>query len=216
MQVARLLDKEIDAQRLRQAQSDPDGAGAGEAALAKTRSSNLYLVLAPYGGNIEGIRAASLAYLGKEPRRLTPAEAALLVALPQSPEARRPDRNNAAARAARDRVLERAAEAGVLTADDVAAARSEPVPDVRHPFPMLAPHTAERDRRGFARRRRLSRHHRRRASGRGFSRSRRSALRRSPIPSPSPSSSPTTGAARSSPRSARPGSSTSAATASST
>ena len=58
----------------------------------------------------KGIRAASLAYFGKEPRRLTPAEAALLVALPQSPEARRPDRNAAAAHAARDRVLDRVAE----------------------------------------------------------------------------------------------------------
>ena len=46
----------------------------------------------PYGGNLEGIRAASLAYFGKEPRRLTLGEAALLVALPQSPELRRPDR----------------------------------------------------------------------------------------------------------------------------
>src|SRR3546814_14459260 len=34
-------------------------------------SSDL-LTLAPYGGNIEGIRAASLAYLGKEPAVLTP------------------------------------------------------------------------------------------------------------------------------------------------
>ena len=64
----------------------------------------LYLTLAPYGGNLEGIRAASLAYFGKEPRRLTLAEAALLVALPQSPELRRPDRFAAAgARRARPR-----------------------------------------------------------------------------------------------------------------
>ena len=47
-----------------------------------------YLTLAPFGGNLEGVRAASLAYFGKEPKRLTIAEAALLVALPQSPEAR--------------------------------------------------------------------------------------------------------------------------------
>ena len=53
----------------------------------------LYLRLAPFGGNLEGVRAASLAYFGKEPRRLSLGEAALLVALPQSPEVRRPDRN---------------------------------------------------------------------------------------------------------------------------
>ncbi|MBV8106347.1 MAG: transglycosylase domain-containing protein, partial [Hyphomicrobiales bacterium] len=64
-----------------------------------------YLTVAPFGGNLEGVRAASLAYFGKEPLKLSIAEAALLVALPQSPEARRPDRFSAAARAARDRVL---------------------------------------------------------------------------------------------------------------
>ena len=61
----------------------------------------MYLTLAPMGGNLEGVRAASLAYFGKEPRRLSLGEAALLVALPQSPEWRRPDRYPAAAKAAR-------------------------------------------------------------------------------------------------------------------
>ena len=63
-----------------------------EHALGKDEILALYLTLAPYGGNLEGIRAASLAYFGKEPRKLSLAEAALLVALPQSPELRRPDR----------------------------------------------------------------------------------------------------------------------------
>jgi penicillin-binding protein 1C len=57
-----------------------------ERALSKDEILALYLSLAPYGGNLEGVRAASLAYFGKEPRRLTLGEAALLVALPQSPE----------------------------------------------------------------------------------------------------------------------------------
>ena len=64
-----------------------------ERKLSKDEILALYLSLAPYGGNLEGIRAASLAYFGKEPRRLTLAESALLVALPQSPEHRRPDRS---------------------------------------------------------------------------------------------------------------------------
>jgi penicillin-binding protein 1C len=63
-----------------------------EWALSKDEILSLYLTLAPYGGNLEGVRAASLAYFGKEPRRLTLGETALLVALPQSPELRRPDR----------------------------------------------------------------------------------------------------------------------------
>src|SRR6266851_3259795 len=79
-----------------------------ERALSKDEILSLYLSLAPYGGNLEGVRAASLAYFGKEPRRLTLGEAAMLVALPQSPEQRRPDRSRDTAKNARDRVLDRA------------------------------------------------------------------------------------------------------------
>ena len=57
-----------------------------ERRLSKTEILEHYLTLAPYGGNIEGVRAASLAWFGKEPRRLGVSEAALLVALPQLPE----------------------------------------------------------------------------------------------------------------------------------
>jgi penicillin-binding protein 1C len=115
-----------------------------EQRLTKDEILGLYLTLAPYGGNIEGIRAASLAYLGKEPRRLTPAEAALLVALPQSPEGRRPDRFAAEAHAARDRVLERAADAGLYPEADAKVAETETMPAERHAFPMLAAHAADR------------------------------------------------------------------------
>lgn len=115
-----------------------------ERRIGKNDILTAYLTLAPYGGNIEGVRAASLAWFGKEPKRLTSAEAALLVALPQSPEARRPDRDPAAAGRARDRVLARAREAGVIGPDEEEAARSEPVPTRRRPFPMLAPHLTER------------------------------------------------------------------------
>jgi penicillin-binding protein 1C len=106
----------------------------------------LYLRLAPFGGNLEGVRAASLAYFGKEPRRLSAAEAALLVAIPQSPEARRPDRSPEATGRARNRVLIRVLAAGAVSGDDVARALAEPMPPVslaRREFPMLAPHLAD-------------------------------------------------------------------------
>ncbi|WP_235829785.1 penicillin-binding protein 1C [Frigidibacter oleivorans] len=143
MQVARLLEDSGTgrlAGKLRQIRV----ALALERRLTKAQILDLYLRIAPYGGNVEGLRAASLTWFGKEPRRLTPAEAALLVALPQSPEARRPDRFPLAARAARDRVLDRMVAAGVLTAERAAAAKTEPVPDSRRPFPALAPHLAAR------------------------------------------------------------------------
>ena len=114
-----------------------------EAHHKKSAILDLYLALAPYGGNIEGIRAASLTYFGKEPKRLTIAEAALLVALPQAPEARRPDRFEDRARAARDLVLDRAYERGVITLAEREAAKRETLPHERVAFPTLAPHAAE-------------------------------------------------------------------------
>ena len=75
----------------------------------------MYLTLAPYGGNLSGIRAATRFYFDKEPAELSDAQAALLVALPRSPEQFRPDRDLDAAKLARDRVLARLAGAGVMT-----------------------------------------------------------------------------------------------------
>jgi penicillin-binding protein 1C len=142
MQVARLVEGHYERSggaKLRQIV----GALRLEHHLTKPQILSLYLRLAPFGGNIEGVRAASLAYFGKEPRRLSVGEAALLVALPQSPEWRRPDRNPRAARIARDRVLQRAREEGVITAAEADRATHEPVPIGRRAFPKLAPHLAE-------------------------------------------------------------------------
>ena len=142
MQVARLLEprreRSLDA-KIRQALR----AVQLEAALSKDEILALYLTLAPYGGNLEGVRAASLAYFGKEPRRLTLGQAALLVALPQAPEARRPDRFPQAAKRARDRVLDRIAGNGAFSDEEIARAKQEEVPKGREPMPLLAPHAAD-------------------------------------------------------------------------
>jgi penicillin-binding protein 1C len=115
-----------------------------ERQLSKDQILNLYLALAPYGGNLEGIRAASIAYFGKEPKRLSLAEAALLVALPQSPENRRLDRYPEAARIARNRVLDRMVDEGRVSEADATQAKAVPVPRLRKPIPILAPHSADR------------------------------------------------------------------------
>jgi penicillin-binding protein 1C len=114
-----------------------------ERALSKDEILKLYLTLAPYGGNLEGVRAASLAYFDKEPRRLTLGEAALLVALPQAPEYRRPDRHPDRAKSARDRVLDRIAGEGIFGDSEIAHAKEEHVPDGRKPMPLIAPHAAD-------------------------------------------------------------------------
>ncbi|RME13834.1 MAG: penicillin-binding protein 1C, partial [Alphaproteobacteria bacterium] len=143
MQVARLIEDGPTgtlAGKLRQVRL----ALALERRLGKEGVLALYLDRAPYGGNVEGVRAAARAWFGKPPARLTPAEAALLVALPQSPETRRPDRHPEAARAARQRVLARAVAAGVIGAEVAATAARAPVPQERAPMPRLAPHLADR------------------------------------------------------------------------
>jgi penicillin-binding protein 1C len=114
-----------------------------ERQLTKDQILDLYLALAPYGGNLEGIRAASIAYFGKEPKRLSLAESALLVALPQSPENRRLDRYPDVAHEARDRVLDRMVEDGRVSEQDAVQAKAAPVPRLRKPMPILAPHSAD-------------------------------------------------------------------------
>ena len=114
-----------------------------ERQLSKDQILDLYLALAPFGGNLEGVRAAALGYFGKEPRRLSLAEQALLVALPQSPETRRIDRHPEAARVARDRVLERMIAESAASPEDVAQAKAVAVPRLRRPMPVLAPHSAD-------------------------------------------------------------------------
>ncbi|MBQ4824002.1 penicillin-binding protein 1C [Leisingera sp. HS039] len=143
MQVARLLEDGTTgrwAGKLRQMRV----ALALERRLSKDGILTLYLTHAPYGGAAEGIRAAAYSWFGKEPRRLTPAEAALLVALPQSPERRRPDRFPEAASEARDRVLARMQRQGLLSEEQAEAARRTPLPHQMAAFPRLAPHLADR------------------------------------------------------------------------
>lgn len=135
MQVARLLENSGTGHwrgKLRQVRL----ALALEQSLTKNQILELYLAHAPYGGAVEGLRAGALAWFGKTPARLSQEEAALLVALPQAPETRRPDRAPVVATAARNRVLAR-----------VQAERHRhalPVPAEMRPFVRLAPHLADR------------------------------------------------------------------------
>jgi penicillin-binding protein 1C len=109
---------------------------------SKAEILTLYINYAPMGGVLEGVEAASRAYLGKPSRRLSHAEAALLAVLPQAPSLYRPDRHPERARQARDKVIARMA--GQWSAEDIADAFSEP-PFARTPKePLLAPLLAER------------------------------------------------------------------------
>src|SRR6185437_13814344 len=148
MQVARLLEPR------------PRGIGAKliqmirtvqlEERYSKDEILSLYLTLAPFGGNLEGVRAASLSYFGKDPSRLDLSEAALLDALPQSPAKQRPDRHTVRAAKGRDKVLARMVQESIISAADAALARREGVPFARQAMPLSAPHLASRLHNRFA------------------------------------------------------------------
>ncbi|MEM6411663.1 MAG: penicillin-binding protein 1C [Pseudomonadota bacterium] len=110
-----------------------------EARLSKREILELYLTLAPYGGNLEGIRAASHAWFGHGPERLSDDEIALLIALPQSPEARRPDRHPDNAIAARSIVSTKLVEVGAFDHRRQQEVQETALP-VRRPFPAEAWH----------------------------------------------------------------------------
>ena len=104
----------------------------------------MYLNLAPFGGPIEGVQAASYRYFGKPARELSHAEAALLAVLPQAPSRLRPDRHPHRARRARDKVIRRLVRFGVWPRRIAMEAASETVVADTFRTPMLAPLLARR------------------------------------------------------------------------
>jgi penicillin-binding protein 1C len=106
-----------------------------EARYPKRRILEMYLNAAPMGGNIQGVEAASWIYFGKPSSALSYGEAALLVGLPRSPTARRPDKHPGEARRGRDRVLERILPILRPGIEEARAAMAAEVPTRRHPLP---------------------------------------------------------------------------------
>lgn len=142
MQVARLLERLATGSvtsKLRQIRV----ALALEQQLTKNEILHIYIKLAPFGGNVEGIAAASYVYLGKAPSRLTASEAALMVAIPQAPNHRRPDRNHKQAIDARNKVLNRAHLAGVFNIQTLQSALREQVSPDLQKIPRFALHMAQ-------------------------------------------------------------------------
>ncbi|HCR7149966.1 TPA: transglycosylase domain-containing protein, partial [Shigella flexneri] len=107
--------------------------------LSKREILILYLNRAPFGGTLQGIGAASWAYLGKSPANLSYSEAAMLAVLPQVPSRLRPDRWPERAEAARNKVLERMAAQGVWSREQVKESREEPIWLAPRQMPQLAP-----------------------------------------------------------------------------
>ena len=120
---------------------------------SKAEILTLYINHAPMGGVLEGVEAASRAYLGKPSKRLSHAEAAMLAVLPQAPSLYRPDRHPARARKARDKAIARMRD--LWSKEDIADAFSEPPWAQTVKEPLLAPLLAERLKKQAAGRARL-------------------------------------------------------------
>lgn len=119
-----------------------------EARLSKVEILELYLTLTPYGGNIEGVRAASWRYFGRSPDRLTDDQIALLIALPQSPEVRRPDLNPKGAQAGRAIISRKLHRLGFFSKKRAEEAIHDPFPTGRYAFPARAWQATARAARG--------------------------------------------------------------------
>lgn len=111
---------------------------------SKTEILQLYLNLVPYGGNIEGIKAASLLYFGKPPQLLSLAEITALVIVPNRPSSLRPDTRTAALLTSRNAWLHRFEKENLFDENIIQDALREPLEVHRRAAPREIPHLALR------------------------------------------------------------------------
>lgn len=109
---------------------------------SKKEILQLYLNLVPYGGNIEGVKAASLLYFNKNPDHLSLAEITALSIIPNKPGVMVPGRHNDFIVKERNRWLQRFAERKVFTDKEIEDALAEPMDAFRHTVPHYIPHLA--------------------------------------------------------------------------
>ncbi|MBN1808981.1 MAG: penicillin-binding protein 1C, partial [Planctomycetes bacterium] len=114
-----------------------------ESTSSKSAVLELYLNLAPYGGNVVGVEAAALRYFGKHASGLTLAEAALLAGIPQSPARYNPARRLDAALERREYVFRRMLELGLASPEEIALARRETITLQDRRTPASAPRFAD-------------------------------------------------------------------------
>jgi penicillin-binding protein 1C len=113
-----------------------------EARLNKRQILSQYLNRAPFGGPIVGLGAASRLLFGKTPAKLSPDQAALLMALPQSPSRLLKPKNRARLLKRRNRILKAMAQAGELSEDALRRSLAAPIRLNKEPLRIMAPHLA--------------------------------------------------------------------------
>lgn len=110
---------------------------------SKSEILQMYYLIAPYGGNVEGVEMAARYWFGKSSSDLSVAEAAMLVAIPQNPYFHSPALFPDQARSARDRVLRKGYESGLLSLQTYQDATHSPLPSAPKSFPKLSHHLAD-------------------------------------------------------------------------
>ncbi len=114
-----------------------------DARFSKKKVLELYCALAPFGGNVVGLEAASWRYFARAPEDLTWAECAALAVLPNQPSLVFPGTNDEIFLQKRNSLLERLFKKNYLSEEEYALALSEPLPQKAHPLPNGAFHYLE-------------------------------------------------------------------------
>ncbi len=110
---------------------------------SKDEILTLYMNLLPYGGNIEGVKAASMIYFGQLPQELSPAQIAMLTVIPNNPNVLMPaNRSNLANK--RNYWIKQLGARNIFTSEETEDALNEDFESVRFGIPRIAPHLAFR------------------------------------------------------------------------
>jgi len=109
---------------------------------SKDQILQLYLNKVPYGGNIQGVKSASILYFSKNPDHLSLAEITALSVIPNRPSTLVIGKRNDLIVAERNKWLRRWAREGVFTPKEIEDALAEPLTANRGVVPGLVPQLA--------------------------------------------------------------------------
>jgi len=117
---------------------------------SKKEILQMYLNLVPFGGNIEGVKAASVLYFEKAPNHLSLAELTALSVIPNRPNSLVIGKNNKQIIKTRNKWLKRFDKDKIFSKQDIEDAKNEPLTAFRHESPKSAPQYSFRLRTMFA------------------------------------------------------------------
>ncbi len=110
----------------------------------KNEILSVYAAHAPFGSNVVGLEAASWRYFGRPASQLSWAESATLAVLPNSPSLIHPGKNREQLLAKRNRLLTSLFLSKIISSNDLALAKAEPLPGQPLPLPQNATHLLTR------------------------------------------------------------------------